>query len=65
MIKRVTIQFDVEITDELLAGGILNDEDVIAQLKEAYNDFIRTEGCSDATVKIETIERNKIEEIMK
>lgn len=56
MIKRVTIQFDVEIADELLAGRILNDEDVIEQLKEAYNDYIRTDGCSDATIKIETIE---------
>lgn len=56
MTKKVTIQFDVEITDELLAEGILSDEDVIEQLKEAYNDFIRTEGCSDATVQIDTID---------
>ena len=56
MTKRITIQFDVEITDELLAEGtLLSDEDVIAYLKKAYNDFIRTEGCSDANVKIETI----------
>lgn len=60
MIKRVTIQFDVEITDELLAEGrtegrILSDEQVIEELKEAYNDFIRTDGCSDATVQIDTI----------
>ena len=55
MIKRVTIQFDAEITDELLACGIYSDEDVIKKLKDAYNDFIRTDECSDATVKIETL----------
>lgn len=55
MIKKITIQFDVEVTDEVLAKGILSDEDVIEELKEAYNDFIRTDGCSDATVKIDTI----------
>lgn len=54
MIKKVTIQFDVEVTDEVLSKGILSDEEVIEELKEAYNDFIRTDGCSDATVKIET-----------
>lgn len=56
MIKRVTIQFDVAITDELCAERLLSDEDVIEQLKEAYNDFIRTEECSDATIKIDTME---------
>ena len=56
MIKRVTIQFDVEITDELLVEGVLSDEEVIEQLEEAYNDFIRTDGCSDATIKIETMD---------
>lgn len=55
MIKRITIQFDVEIPDELLAEGISSDERVIDDLKEAYNDCIRTDGCSDATVKINTI----------
>lgn len=55
MIKRITIQFDVEIPDDLLAEGISSDERVIDDLKEAYNDYIRTDGCSDATVKINTI----------
>ena len=55
MIKRVTIQFDIEIADKLLAGRIIKDEDVIEQLKEAYNDYIRTDGCSDATIKIEPV----------
>ena len=58
MIKKVTIQFDIEIADELLAGRVLKDEDVIKQLKEAYNDYIRTDGCSDATIKIETVVHN-------
>ena len=55
MIKRITIEFGVEITDELLSEGISSDDKVIEGLKEAYNDFIRTEGCSDATIKIKTI----------
>lgn len=56
MIKRVTIQFDVEVPDELLAEEVLlSDEDVIEQLKEAYNDYIRTVECSDAIIKIDTM----------
>ena len=59
MFKRVTIQFDVTIPDEPCAGELLSDEDVIEELKEAYNDFIRTEGCSDATIKIDTMDKEK------
>lgn len=34
LLEMCTTQFDVEITDELLAEGILSDEEVIEQLKE-------------------------------